>query len=153
MFDDLTNVSIFKELNDDHLAVISTFSRKLELSDGEVLISENETESYDLFVLCRGKVEVVSSESGKTSDEVALSSHDKDIFGEIAWLRNGHRSATVRAMGDIEAIRIDGKSLKDFVFSNPQAGVKIVFAIAQTLAERLSNTDTLLKQLLWNAGI
>lgn len=152
MIVELGNVSIFKDLGDEVLGKISLFSTETELDDGEILISEHQQGPSDLFVLCKGSVEIVSNDSAVTSNEVSLSKLDKDIFGEIGWLCNGHRSATVRSVGEIQVIRIDGKKLAKFIFENPEIGLKIVYKISQTLAERLSTTDSLLKQVLWNTG-
>ena len=152
MIIELGNVSVFKDLGDDILASIATFSREVELGDGEVLISEHQQDSSDLFVLCKGSVEIVSNDSKVTSNEVTLSKLDKDIFGEVGWLCNGNRSATVRSVGEVEVIRIDGNKLKEFIFANPEPGLKLIFNIAQILADRLNSTDSLLKQVLWNTG-
>ena len=152
MIIELGKVSVFKELGDKTLESISKFSKELELGDGEELISEHVKDSSDLFVLCKGSVEIVSNDSTVTSNEVTLSKLDKDIFGEVGWLCNGARSATVRSVGEVEVIRIDGAKLKKFVFDNPEVGLKLIFNIAQTLADRLNNTDSLLKQVLWNTG-
>ena len=152
MIIELGNVSVFKELGDDILASIAMFSKEVELGDGEVLISEHQQDSSDLFVLCKGSVEIVSNSSSLTSNEVTLSKLDKDIFGEVGWLCNGTRSATVRSVGNVEVIRIDGKKLKTFVFENPEFGLNLIYKIAQTLADRLNSTDSLLKQVLWNKG-
>lgn len=152
MIIELGNVSVFKDLGDETLSKISTFSKEIELGDGEDLISEHQQDSSDLFVLCKGSVEIVSNDSAITSNEVTLSKFDKDIFGEVGWLCNGTRSATVRSVGDVEVIRINGNELKKLIFENPEVGLKFVFNIAQTLASRLSTTDSLLKQVLWNTG-
>jgi len=152
MIVELGKVSVFNALNDKELGEVTQFCRDASLADGEVLISEHETGSSDLFVLCKGSVEVVSNDSAITSNEVTLSKLDKDIFGEVGWLCEGNRSATVRAVGPIEVIRIDGVALKNYLFNKPDIGIKVIFNIAQTLAKRLNNTDSLLKQVLWNTG-
>jgi len=152
MIVELSKVSVFKDLDDEVLGKISLFSKEMDLDDGEELISEHKNDASDLFVLCKGSVEIVSNDSSVTSHEVSLSKLDKDIFGEIAWLCGGHRSATVRTVGEVEVIRIDGDELKKFIFENPDIGFKLIYNIAQTLAERLSTTDSLLKQVLWNTG-
>ena len=152
MIVELGNVSVFKGLGDEVLGKISLFSTKMELDDGEILISEHQPGPSDIFALSKGSVEIVSNDSSVTSNEVSLSKLDKDIFGEIGWLCSGHHSATVRSVGEIEIIRIDGNELRKFIFDNPDIGFNIIYKMSQALAERLSTTDSLLKQVLWNAG-
>jgi len=152
MLIELGNASVFRDLDEPSLIAITHFSKFINLMDGEILISEKEPKSDDIFVLCSGQVEIVSNGSNMTSGEVSLSKNDKDIFGEVGWLCNGRRTATVRAIGDVEAICIDGQHLKTFLFDHPHTGVKFLFNISKTLAERLDTTNGLLKQLLWNTG-
>lgn len=153
MIIELGKVSVFQELSDENLSKIAEFCTELTLSEGEILISERDSGSSDLFALCKGSVEIVSNSTTLTSNEVTLSRLDKDIFGEVGWLCEGHRSATVKSVDGIEVIRIDGKKFKQYIFENPEVGLSLIYKIAQTLAERLSDTDSLLKQVLWNTGL
>ena len=153
MINELEYVRLFKELDGQSLEHISEFSVKLALADGEILISENETQPYDLYVLCDGRVEVVSNSTDITSGEVTLSRQDKEIFGEMSWLTGRKRTATIRSLGEVEIIRIDGQKLTAYLQTHPQAGYIIMRAIANLLAESLNLTDQLLKQILWNSTI
>jgi len=153
MIIELGKVSVFQGLSDEMLGKIAKFSKERALHAGEILIAEHDKAGADLYVLCEGSVEVVSNSSTITSNEVALSRLDKDIFGEVGWLCAGSRSATVRAIDKVEVIQIDGDKLKQMIFDNPEMGLALTFKIAQTLAERLTNTDSLLKQVLWNTGL
>lgn len=147
---ELEQVRIFKDLDTQSFSDICQFCTKLELSDGEVLISENEQECCDIFVLCKGKVEILSNSSGITSNEVTLSEQDKEIYGEISWLSGIQRTATIRCHGPVVAVHINGKQLYEYLESNPQSGFLVMRSIAQLLAESMGQTNKLLKQILWN---
>ncbi len=151
MISEFDDISLFKELDGQALEDISEFSTKLNLLDGEIVISENELQPFDLYVLCNGHVEVVSNSSDITSGEVTLSQQDKEIFGEISWLVGRKRTATIRSVGEVEIIRIDGQKLTNYLRTHPETGFIIMRAIANLLAESLSQTDQLLKQILWNS--
>ena len=149
----LETVSIFKGLELDVLDEISDLCDRLNLMDGEVLISENDTESNDLFILYEGRVEIVSNSTGVTSDEVSISKQDKEIFGEIRWISGSKRTATIRCVGSVDAVRIDGDKLFQYLESHPATGYVIMQRISMLLANRLDQTNNLLKQVLWNSNV
>ncbi len=151
MISQLLNTYLFKDMEYIALQEISKFSTRLLLNDGEVLIHENETENFDVFVLCSGAVEVISSSSAAVSNDVAISKQDMEIFGEISWITRRKRTATVRCRGEVEAIRINGKEFMRYLEQHPKAGFEVMHKIALLLAQRLVSTDTLLKQILWNS--
>jgi len=150
MISGLDNVSLFMDLDAESMEDISKFCTKFTLMDGEDLISENENASYDIYVLCDGNVEIITSGSGVTSQEISLSEQDKEIFGEISWLLNGKRTATIRCQGEVEAIHIDGAQFMRYLETHPQAGFLIMRRVSIILAQRLNKTNGLLKQILWN---
>lgn len=153
MIGGLDTVSIFSELDFSALEEISTFCERLSLMEGDVLISENDASSNDLFILFEGKVEIISNGTGVTSGEISISKHDKEIFGEISWMSGAKRTATIRCVGDVDAVRIDGKKLTHYLETHPDSGYFIMRRIALLLAHRLDQTNNLLKQVLWNSNI
>lgn len=153
MLYDLENTSLFQDVSHEDLNAIAKFCRREILADGDVIIHENERTGHDLFILCKGMVEVVSNESTTLSGEAVLSPESKELFGEISWLTKSRRTASVRCKGPVEVIRVDGARLDSYMAHNPQAGFAIMRRIAILLSQRLSETDNLLKQILWNTGI
>ena len=150
MISELEQVQLFKEVTAQALQEISRFCTRLELEDGEILIAENDPRSRDLFILCRGRVEIITNSSGITSSEAIISQHDKELFGEISWITGRKRTATVRSIGEVEAIRIDGEKFMRYLENHPETGFVVMRAVTTLVANSLSNTDQLLKQLLWN---
>jgi len=150
MISELVESSLFTDTEISVLDDILTFSKRKECEDGDVLIEENSTGSFDVFILCEGKVEVVSSSSSSASSEVVISSQEKDELGEISWLLRMRRTATVRCIGEGIVIQIDGDKLMEYFEANKEIGYQFMKKISILLAKRLLNTDDLLKQLLWN---
>lgn len=151
MINQLLNTYLFKDMEYEALQEIAKFSTRLQLNEGDVLIHENETENFDVFVLCSGSVEVISSSSASVSSDVVISKQDLEIFGEISWITRHKRTATVRCRGEVDAIRIDGKVFMRYLEQHPKAGFDVMHKIALLLAQRLVSTDILLKQILWNS--
>lgn len=153
MITELEHVQLFKEVTAKALQEISSFCTKLELEDGETFIAENDPRSRDLFILCQGRVEIISSSSGVTSSEMIISQQDKELFGEISWISGRKRTASVRCIGEVEAIRIDGEKFMAYLQSHPETGFLVMRTVALLVANSLSNTDQLLKQILWNTPL
>ena len=82
-----------------------------------------------------------------------MSRQDKDIFGEISWLTQKKRTATIRCLGEVDAICIDGGQFMSYLDQHPQVGFSVMKNIALLLADRLNHADSLLKQILWNSHI
>lgn len=153
MIEGLEGVSLFKELSIGQLEEVSQFCTLLNLSDGDMLIKESDRNAADLYLLCNGSVEIVSSGTQVTSGEVVISKEDKDVFGEMSWLTNAPRTASVRCHGAVQAVRVDGTALSEYLNSHAELGYVMMKQVAQTLAQRMQGTDALLKQILWNTTL
>jgi len=152
MIEILGQNSLFKGLEGQQLEDIADLSSRTEYDDGDFLIREDD-KNTDLYILCEGSVEIVSNNTAKTSSEVVLSSEDKDVFGEINWLTNSKRTAGVRCHGPVDAIRINGEALMNYLENNPEVGFKVTRRIARLLSARMEESNRLLKQILWNEHI
>ncbi len=135
------------------MADISVMCSRHEFADGDVLISESDKENCDLYLLVNGNVEILSINRSSAYGEVVLSKQDKNIFGEVGWLTDQPRTATIRANGVVEAVKIDGKQLMAYMENNPNIGFILARRIARLLAQRLKFTDDLLKQILWSGCV
>lgn len=153
MIMELEQAQIFKDVSSQALEEIGKFCTKLDLEDGDTFIAENDTGSRNLFILCRGRVEIITSSSGITSSESSMSQDDKELFGEISWISGQKRTASVRCIGEVEAIRIDGEKFMTYLESHPETGFFVMRSITRLIANSLNNTDQLLKQILWNTLI
>lgn len=155
MLDHLERLSIFSDLEGDDLDAISLFSEELDLDDGEVILSEHTKDDFDLYLLVQGSVEVVAHGADKTkvSEEVVISKQDKNIFGEIGWLFQEERTATVRSYGASKIIQVNGILLRRYLATHPHAGYVMMTHMAKHLARNVTQTSNLLKQVLWVHGI
>lgn len=153
MIDKLEKISIFKGLNHDVLVDISLLCQSIVLENGETIIAEKVNESFDLFFLIRGNVEVTSNTTQLASGEAVLSREDKELLGEVSWLLNVRRTATVKAVGEVEVIRVNGPRFMSYLERNPEIGFRVMRRIARQIASRLNESDNLLKQILWNSNI
>ncbi|OOZ38759.1 hypothetical protein BOW53_14275 [Solemya pervernicosa gill symbiont] len=153
MFEELEHSSCFQDLSADQIASIMPCCSIVALNDGEFLICEGEHIDRDFYLLLSGTVEIVSNDTNMISGEVVLSKEDKDLYGELALLTGCKRTASVRCRGDVDAIRINGEALMNILTKDAEIGFKVLHRIALILAQRLEQSDSLIKQLLWNTNI
>ena len=153
MIAELEHIQLFENISEHALQEISTFCTRLELEDGDAFISENDLHSRDLFLLCNGRVEIITSSAGITSSESIISEQDKELFGEISWISGDKRTATVRCVDDVVAIRINGDKYMAYLQEHPETGFIVMRSTASLMADSLSATNQLLKQILWNTPL
>ena len=153
MIDQLASSSLFGNLGHFSIVEISKICTKLELIDGDTLISENDLENFDLYILCAGNVEIVSRHKPTITGEVVLSKRDTELFGEIGWLLRKKRTATVRCIGEVDAIRINGDLFMTLLEQHPDMGFQVMRNLSTLITRRMSQASGLLKQILWNIDL
>src|SRR5207253_2453935 len=87
-----------RNLAEDHFTLAS-------FSFGDQVITGGE-EADAFYVIASGRAQVVKR--SQNGDEVVLNSlRAGDSFGEVALLESGRRSATVRAVGELDVFRLE----------------------------------------------
>ena len=90
----------------------------------------------EMFLILSGRVKVVlSMEQGREKRLDIL--EQGDIFGEMALLGEGTRTASVIAETDTELLRIDYNSLERVRRRNPGISAKLYMNMARILSERI----------------
>ncbi len=108
--------------------------------DEQIIVSEGE-ESGQVFFIMAGEVEVFHMEDGFPVFLDKL--RDGHLFGEMAALRGGKRSASVRAIGDVELLAIDGGALHEVLNESPDVWhlfERAMSARAADARERIAET-------------
>ena len=97
---------------------------------GKYLFLEGD-DSQDLYVLISGHVEIIKGD--KKLDEIT---EPGALFGELSFLLGAKRTATARAEGTVEALRIPKEEITDFLHDFPSVAGEITQFLAQRLDER-----------------
>ena len=101
-----------------------------EYEDGEVIVRQGEVGDC-MFVIQKGKVEVISEENG---EEIRLAVREEgEFFGEMAIFDRDVRSATVRAMGQARVLTVDKKNFMRRIHEDPS----LAFRLVETMSRRL----------------
>lgn len=153
IIDQLKLTSLFTDLPLLQLEEVTRLCSYRHLDDGEIVITEKDWDNFDIFIICKGYLEIVSSASKQISDEVVISTKDRGILGEMAWLTKSPRTATIRCHGPVELIQIDGKALEIYLENNTDAGYLVMKRLAIHISNNTRETSDVLKQLLWRENL
>ncbi len=121
--DALSRCEVFRGLASDALRDLADKSAWLRFAPGETIVREGEA-STALFVLASGAVEVTHGQESVGSLTAG------DVLGEIAFLTNKPRTATVRALKASAAVKVDSVALAALLESREE--------LASELAERMA---------------
>ena len=126
---------IFKDLKVSEAKKVVLMGSLRQLSAQEKIFSQGDP-GEDMYLILSGSVKVViSTESGKEKEIKTMT--PGDIFGEMAFLGEGLRTATVIAETETELLRIDYKALERARHRNPRISAKLYKNIARILSERV----------------
>ncbi len=98
---------------------------------GETLFFEGD-DSQDIYVLVSGKLDVL-----KGTKKIADITSEGVVFGEMSFLLDEKRTATIKAMTDVKAIRIPKENVDAFLKEFPE----VITVVAKFLAKRLAATS------------
>jgi len=122
---------------------VCLLGRMVEKNAGEKAVVQGEF-GKSMCLLLEGKAEAVGVDP-KTGKEIVFAViHPGEIFGEIALVNPGPRSADVRALEPIKYLEIDWEGLKRIHRIYPRIGGKLFLNLAKILGDRLVHTSGML---------
>jgi len=138
----LQGVRFFEFLTEEEREEFAEASEPVSFGPGENIIEEG-ADQGSLFVLVSGAVEVRKGLRVGGSRLLAEidASRGRTVVGERGLLGESGASATVRTVGEVEAIRIPRETFRRMVQEGRPAAFKLSYRIARTLARRLTRLD------------
>lgn len=137
------NHPIFGILGPDLLEQLRAHARVRTIEKGATIFAKGDRGS-SLFAILEGQVKVISfSAQGKYAVLNVLS--PGDIFGEIALLDGGERTADVVAISDCKLIVIERRDFLPLVHSSPDISQKLI----EVLCARLRNTSRQVEEVMF----
>jgi HEAT repeat protein len=132
----LKSVPLFQHLDDEDLAAVAEVASEQEYGADAVIHSEQQA-AYHLYVIARGRVEVLYR-AGSSQRQVAVLS-ERESFGEMSILDDEPRPrrAMVRALKPTLVLKIDRTTFRELIYEHPE----ISLAIIKMLSRRLRQKD------------
>ncbi len=112
----------------------------VDLAKGEHVFREGDL-GTEMYIIREGRIEILQ-ESPEGSEQLAVLEKG-DFFGEMSLLEELPRSASARALSDVQLVRVDGSTFDKMLRSNLEIAVRIM----RKLSRRLRQADEMLREL------
>jgi uncharacterized protein len=122
---------------------VCLLGRMNEKNTGELAVVQGEF-GKSMYLLLEGKADVIGHDEATKRDIVFATLNPGDIFGEIALVSPGPRSANVKALEPIKYLEIDWEGLKRIQKVYPRIGGQLFLNLSRILGERLVSTNLML---------
>lgn len=131
----LRAIPLLAELDPSELARVAAVSRVRSYSGREAVVTQGEP-AEALFAIVHGRLKVVScGPDGR--DTVLGIMAEGEVFGEVALIDGGTRSATVTTIEPCELLVIEREPFLELLQRSPRISVKLLAVLAKRL-RRLS---------------
>jgi uncharacterized membrane protein len=136
----LNEVDHLRELSGEEKTALAEKIDLLRYAAGQAVFNYGDPGDA-LYIVRSGEVEIyVRNDQG---EKIALeTSQPGDIFGEIALLDSGPRTAWVAALGDVELLRLDRAHFEAYVRQYPPAALNLL----SVAARRLRRSDEVIRR-------
>ena len=133
--DILRQIWLFSGLDDQQLDAGSSFTFQKSFGPGELIVEEGRT-GNGMYAIISGNVEAVKS-LGTDQERTVNRLGTGEVFGEMALLGEWPRTASVRAVDQVECLGIDRWVFLTQLERHPQVGIRLL----QVLAQKLRDSD------------
>jgi CRP-like cAMP-binding protein len=130
----LRRMSLLVGLSSKQLEDVSARLRPVKYRSGEVILTEGAPGDV-MYLIEWGRVEVLSKTDGRSRMLAVLG--EGDFFGEMALLSGNPRSATVRAVTDVDLLALYQPDFDELVLKYPTLAV----TLGRVLSQRLNRAD------------
>ena len=129
---DLGDSQIIDHLSKANQEILLAMATPTRLEKGQTLFIQHDAGDA-IYIIDSGAIEIsVSSASGKKLSLNVMRSND--VFGEIAALDGGVRTATATATEETVLLRIDRKHILQLLKQNPDLAVDLICVLCITVA-------------------
>ena len=133
--DVLRQVWLFSGLDEQQLEAVSSFTFQKSFGPGELIVEEGRT-GNGMYAIISGNVEAVKA-MGTEQERILNRLDTGEVFGEMALLGEWPRTASVRAVDEVECLGIDRWVFLTQLERHPQVGIRLL----QVLAQKLRDSD------------
>jgi CRP/FNR family transcriptional regulator, cyclic AMP receptor protein len=137
----LARTALFGALDQQVRTDIAGRMRRVQFDPDQMIFSRGDP-GRDIYLVIEGRIRlsVLSSDGRELSFDHAGPGH---VFGEIATLDGGERTAGATAISRVQAMSLPQKALMELIENNP----KVATAAIRFLCQRLRDTDQRLEAI------
>ncbi len=140
----LRTVTLFNGLSDEQLQRLVAISKEEVFNAGDVIVQQG-TSGDKLYVITEGQVEVRVRPAPEQAERLELYLGRGQLFGEMALLDEGPRSATVRCCRDHTTLRsIYAQAFNALCNTDTAIGYVVMRNIARDLSFKLRHRNQVL---------
>lgn len=144
--DKLKNTSLFKDLTSEQLNEISHLAEYCRFKEGDLIFEQDQYADF-LYIVLQGEVQIRYKPFDGEILTVSRVGEDQ-VFGWSSVLgRSIYTSAAICTIS-AECIRFRGKDIQILCESHPDTGILVMERLAAVIADRLSQTNQQIFQLL-----
>ncbi|MDQ2937296.1 MAG: DUF1003 domain-containing protein, partial [Acidobacteriota bacterium] len=124
----LANIRMFEHLDEGDRAALANVVDQLNVPEGHTLFQAGDP-GESLFIVRVGQIELFIKDTA--GQKIVLTTAEPgDMFGELAMLDSGPRTATALALTDSEVLVLDRDDLVLLFQRKPQAGLHMLAALS-----------------------
>lgn len=138
----LERIPIFSDLNRKELMEMEKIMHRRKYKKKEHIIRMGDP-GLGMYIIINGCVEIIEKDK-KRKNRTLAKLQEGSFFGDLALLDESPRSASAIATEDCDIIGFFRPDFLDLLYRKPKLGIKVLFALAKTIGERLRQTDELL---------
>lgn len=140
----LRRIPIFAQIDPNKLKLLALASERLTYADGQIVVQQGDAGDA-AFVIIDGKAEVIiETPTGPTT---VAHLQRNDIVGEIAILCDVPRTATIRAEGSLQVLKITKDRFVRMLNDFPSLGLGVMRVLADRLARTTAELSTVQREL------
>ncbi len=126
--DFLANITMFEHLNEDDQLALAKVIDELNVPEGHTLFQAGDP-GESLFIVRVGEIELFIKDTA--GQKIVLTNAGPgDMFGELAMLDSGPRTATALALSDAEVLVLDRDDLVLLFQRKPEAALHMLAALS-----------------------
>ena len=132
--------SLGSELSEEQCGRLASVATACAIRDGDLLIEEGQKDEA-IHILVDGHMEAVARTAG--GDWVTLQLlREGDMVGEMGFIDGVEHSASLRALGNCELIRLERDSFEELLKKDPELTYKVMRAIVREVHRILRGMNT-----------
>jgi len=139
--EEVANIPFFYGLSDYDLSIIAEYLQHVEFKALEYVFKEGEHYG-SAFFLIKGAVQILKQMEKNMKPKVLAEIRVPQMFGELALISKGTRSASVLALETLTVAELSCDNFEKLILHHPELGVNIIRRIANVISNRLKISNT-----------